>query len=143
MALPKTQSALRQLLEGPSAVDPVDSLHAQYQHATHQQRTRTRTFITSLLAAIQAEPPLSERAVLHLIDAVERLRITEAASYLRDLIDIRYLATHYRGEHLHGFALRALRALGGIDAWQTWQREVAFRDYAPIAFSFVRDSSPD
>jgi hypothetical protein len=81
--------------------------------------------------------------ILNTLDALSRLNVHEAADHLTVLVDSRYFVREFPGDQLHGFALQASQALGVLDSWKTWTRERVYRDYAPLAFSFLRDTRPE
>jgi hypothetical protein len=147
---PDTPEGLRAALAQPerAPVPPggtvVGWLASLYRSGNPEFQARLRESLVGLLEAPESFGLRGEPLALAL-GLAEEARIPEAGGPIRALVKSRKLAALSDDcySDLHGRALRALLALGGLDPVACFEQELPYRDYVPLAFAFVRDRAKD
>jgi hypothetical protein len=119
-----------------------DALLRDYEEADDDYRSEVHQGLRKVLE--EALDRGDARLLRPAIDFIRDAGVAALAQVLKDLVRKRTLDQGlWARTDLHGRALEALNAFEDLHVLETWEEEVKYRRFAPLAFSFVRDSAPD
>jgi hypothetical protein len=147
MTLKEAPDEIRMLLQGPlyahrhSRYSVVESLVQIYGSADEAGRSRFAKIIEEVLEAGRGVDA-GEECLARALQVICQAEIRSLIPSLQGLASERAFCA-LSGEYpdLHGRLLETLYSLGALDVQEAWRTEQQFRDFAPLVFSFLRETA--